>query len=308
MSEALLQGLAPASRALLHVAAVQELVPIGMALHPPLAADPAEAVAPLCERGLLVPGEISGLYALSPMGYALRDAVLERWPMLHETLRPLLLEHLDTLDLSDTLRRALHRIDRADFLPERVRILADMDLAAPIDQEGMTTSAPHALVAILGAVKPRSAERVLICGAKGGVTLALAAHMVGREGEALALDWNPDTVGHVSASLAAYPALNASVRQQNDVTLGAPGPWSVVVVNGSVPKIPWPLVEQLGPGGRILLFLQTPDQPGQACYLLHHDGSVDHDTQLSRYCFTPIYGRYGWDRLEELRERARGGD
>ncbi len=305
MSEALLHGLAPASRALLHVAAVQESVPIGMAQHPPLASDPAEAVAPLCDRGLLVPDKTSGLYALSPMGYALRDAVLKRWPLLHETLRPLLLDHLDTLDLSDTLRQALHGIDRADFLPQRVRILADMDLAAPIDQDGMTTSAPHALVAILGTVMPRPGERVLICGAKGGVTLALAAHMVGEEGEALALDWNPDTVTHVRSALSAYPGLKADVRQQKDVTMGAPGPWSVVVVNGSVPKIPWPLVEQLGPGGRILLFLQTPEQPGQACYLLHYDGSVDHDTQLSRYSFTPIYGRYGWDRLEELRERAR---
>jgi len=308
VSDRLLEGLSPASLLLLHVAVHQEMVPVQLLTRSALTDDPEEAVQDLLERGLVARTDIDGLLELGPLGYALKDTVVRRWPELHETLRPPLLARLFEdfgLDPGHPLRRALEAVDRADFVPTEVRFLADLDLPVPLGVDDITTSAPHAVLSILQAVLPRIGESVLLCGAKGGVTLALAAHLVGPTGRAVAQDTAPPLVDHISTALQRYPDLSAEARYVSDVTLGlrAEGPWDVIVVNGSVPKLPWPLLHQLDDdGGRVLFFLQEPGNDGQACYVLRREGS-DVTVELGgRFAFTPVYGRYGWDRIEDLAE------
>jgi len=308
MTQQLLEGLELPSRLLLQFAAQREHVPLRVAMTPPLEADPFEAVEALQERGLVAAAEVPGVYSLTPMGYALRDEIIARWPTDHQALRELLVEHLDgqfSLGRESPLHRALLAIDRAHFVSEAAKIISDLDIPAPTGADEMNTSAPHAIVSILEAVVPERADRVLVCGAKGGVILALAAHMVGAEGHGTALDWSADTVAHVRRALAHYPELESrtEVLECADVTLGREegAPWQVVVVNGSTPKIPWPLIEQLdGNGGRLLFFLQEPENEGQSCYVLRKKGGVVRNEALSRFVFTPIYGRYGWDRVSEI--------
>jgi protein-L-isoaspartate(D-aspartate) O-methyltransferase len=308
MSQQLLEGLDLPARLLLQFAAQREHVPLRVAMTPPLEADPFEAVEALQERGLVAPAEYPGVFSLTPMGYALREEIVARWPEVHQDLRKLLVEHLDKqfdLGRKSRLLRALKAIDRAHFVSEPAQVISDLDIPAPTGADDMNTSAPHAIVSILQAVAPRKGDRVLVCGAKGGVTLALAAHMAGEEGHGVALDWSPETVAHVRRALSHYPELDARTEAQEcpDVTVGYEegAPWQVVVVNGSIPKIPWPLIEQLdGNGGRMLFFLQEPENEGQSCYVLLKNGDVVRNEALSRFVFTPIYGRYGWDRVAEI--------
>ncbi|MBW2256905.1 MAG: hypothetical protein JRI25_20245 [Deltaproteobacteria bacterium] len=308
MSQQLLEGLDLPSQLLLQFAAQREHVPLRVAMSPPLEGDPFEAVEALQERGLVAPAEYPGVFSLTPMGYALRDEIAARWPEVHQALRKLLVAHLDkqfALGKNSRLLRALVAIDRAHFVSETAQVISDLDMPAPTGVDDMNTSAPHAIVSILEAVAPRGGDRVLVCGAKGGVTLALATHMAGKEGYGVALDWSPDTVAHARRALSHYPELDArtEVLERADVTVGYEegAPWQVVVVNGSTPKIPWPLIEQLdGNGGRMLFFLQEPDSEGQSCYVLLKNGNVVRNEALSRFVFTPIFGRYGWDRVSEI--------
>ncbi len=306
MSELLLDGLSDGARILLLVAAHQEMVPVQLLSRTPVADDPEETVNSLLGRGLLATTEVEGLLALSPLGYALRDPITRHAPTLHMALRPRMNERLCKvfeLEQGHPLRAALHEIDRADFVPEDVRYLADLDLPVPLGIEEMTTNAPHAIVAILQAVAPSAGERVLICGAKGGISLALAAHCVGSMGQALALDPTPPLVEQINENLREYPSLRAEARFQRDVTLGleSEGPWQVVVLNGSVPKLPWPLVHQLDEdGGRLLFFLHEPTEDGQACYVLCRQGAEVSVESGGRFQFSPVYGQYGWDRIEDL--------
>ena len=79
------------------------------------------------------------------------------------------------------------------------------------------------------------------------------------------------------------------------------GPYQVAIMNGSVPKIPWPIIGSLDEnGGRLLIFLQEANEQGQSCYVLRKKGGVVRNEALSRFVFTPIYGRYGWDRVSEI--------
>lgn len=144
------------------------------------------------------------------------------------------------------------------------------------------------------------------------MTAALAAWMVGSDGSVTVVDWSLRTVAHVRGALGTHPTLAPRVTtlHREDVTVGLPqhGPWDCVVMNGSVPKIPWPLLAQLSDRGRLLLFLQEPLKAGQSCYLLRRHQEAVEEEALSRFTFTPIYGRYGWDRPEHLaRDWARRG-
>jgi protein-L-isoaspartate O-methyltransferase len=139
--------------------------------------------------------------------------------------------------------------------------------------------------------------------------MAMAAHMVGEDGEVVGLDWDGRTVDRVQQALLTHPALCDRVRVVGQLDVTVPPrddgrAFDVIVMNGSVPKIPWPLVERLHPdGGRLLLFLQEPDTHGQSCYVLHKDHDVVRNEALSRFVFTPIFGRYGWDRVADLQTR-----
>lgn len=310
MSAQLLDGLDDASLLLLQVAVRQEAVAARTAAAPPLEADPEQAAGALVERGLLQEHSFPGVLTLTPLGYALEPIVRDRWDALHAALRERLVDHLTAGgDVSPELARALRATDRADFVPEPARCLVDLDVPLPLGIDDMTTSAPHAIVAILSAVAPTAGGRVLVCGAKGGVTLALAAHLVGPRGLARAIDSSEGIVDHVTQAIAHLPpeAAPADATRVADVTLGwaEHAPYDAIVLNGSVPKIPWPLVGQLAEGGRLLLFLQEPSKPGQSCYVIRKEGGVVRDEALSQFLFTPIYGRFGWDRMDELREGSR---
>lgn len=306
MSKQLLDGLDLSSQLLLQYAAQHENVPLQVALSPPLSVNPFDSAQALQDRGLVEATEMPAVFALSPMGYALRDEILASWPDYHAAMKAALVAHLvDNTDLIEgsALWEAFQAVDRADFVPAPVRCLADLDIPAPTGVDQMTTSAPHALVAILDAVRPQPGERMLVCGAKAGMVLALGATMVGEAGGGAAIDWDVATVAVVRASLRRYPELAArcDVLHRPDVTLGHEdgGPWQVVVMNGSVPKIPVPILEQLDPdGGRLLFFFQSPLDPGQSCYVLRRNGGAVKNQELSRFVFTPIYGRYGWDRID----------
>lgn len=311
MSAQLLEGLSVGAQLLMQLAARHEYAPLHYARIPPLAeADAQLAVSEVQQRGLLKPAEErSGMLLLTPLGYALRGAVIAQWEALHAQLRPRLLAHVAELfELKEgaPLLSALHAIDRAWFLPEGSLPLADLDLPVPLGAASMTTSAPHAIVAMLRALGLRRGERVLVCGAKAGVTMALSAHIVGPDGRVVGLDPDLAVVRHAAACLQRAGDLQQiapiEVRRVEDVTVGLSGaaPWDVVIVNGSVPKVPLDLVAQLSARGRLLLFLQEAATEGQTCYVLHRGGEISKEELLSRFVFTPIYGRWGWDRIEEL--------
>ncbi|HHO53993.1 MAG TPA: hypothetical protein ENK18_24765, partial [Deltaproteobacteria bacterium] len=263
MSAQLLEGLSIGAQLLLQLAARHEYAPLRYARVPPLGeADAHLAAAELQERGLLKPAEEApGVLLLTPVGYTLRTTVIARWGALHEQLRPRLLAHVSELfklGPGSLLLEALHAIDRAWFLPEASQPLADLDLPIPIGASSLTTSAPHAIVAMLRALEPRRGERVLVCGAKAGVTIALCAHVVGPRGRVMGLDPELSTVRYAATSLQRVIALPQlapiEVRCVQDVTLGpgAEEPWDVVIVNGSVPKVPCDLMAQLSDEGRLL--------------------------------------------------------
>lgn len=227
----------------------------------------------------------------------------------HEQNRSRLIAYLQKrLELPDDspILAALHAVDRRKFIPAALTAWGDIDRPIPLADRD-TTSAAHALAMTLQPTEPKSGEKVLICGNKGGVLAALAGVMVGAKGTVLSLDASPTNAEAAIKALKTCDELKDVVRVevQEDLTRGREeeGPWDVIIVNGSIPKVPYDLFDQLdNEKGRILFFLSDPGGDADTAYLVKKNQEVLNDSQLSRFKYSAIYGRYGWDNIAQLQK------
>ena len=223
----------------------------------------------------------------------------------HKTLRDFLNRFLiEAFEIQNTtLERALLKTDRRNSVEKENHLLAACDI--PISVPGdVTTSAYGVILWILTATELKPNDRVLICGATGGMTAVLAKHIVGDNGEVSVIEWNEETAQWARDSIARHGFKPDSIKVtlQDDVTVGSgdEGYWNTIIMNGSIPKIPYSLLDQLDDEeGRILFFMQNHRQ-SQTCWVVHKNESIVTQKELSRFRFTPIYGKYGWDSIEKL--------
>jgi len=205
----------------------------------------------------------------------------------------------------EALHQAILALDRAACVPESERPLVVCDMPIALSED-MTESALHAVAMTLTAVEPREGERVLLCGAKGGSLAVVSAILVGERGSVVALDWDADIAAHARRSVAAHGlSARVDVLEQPDVTTGLParGPWHVIVVNGSIPRVPYDLMHQLDDNvGRILFYLHDGHQSSE-CWVIRKNEAVLKEEKLSRFRFTPIPGRNGFDSIRDLQEQ-----
>ena len=84
-----------------------------------------------------------------------------------------------------------------------------------------------------------------------------------------------------------------------DGTLGWPeaAPFDAIVVAAGSPEVPAPLIEQLAPGGRLIVPVGPRSDQRLFRYVRDFDGRVSHD-DLGPVAFVPLIGAHGWSRGE----------
>lgn len=188
--------------------------------------------------------------------------------------------------------KAFAETPRHLFVPAAVRHRAYEDTALPIGN-GQSISQPFMQARYLEALSLRGKERVLEIGTGSGYQTALLGSLAGtvfsvERVEALALA--------ARAALREAGVANVSVLL-GDGTLGwsAYAPYDAVLVTAGGPEVPPPLVEQLAPGGRLLIPLG--ERGAQVLTLVERVGrgpEVRH-TPLGTARFVPLVGEHGFD-------------
>ena len=201
---------------------------------------------------------------------------------LVETLRRKGVQNLSVL-------RAIQMVPRHLFVPESVRHRAYDDVALPIGS-GQTISQPYVQARYLELIGLTGQEKVLEIGTGSGyqtALLALVASMVFSVERVAALAQS------ARSALAAAGVRNVTVLV-GDGTLGwRPfAPYDAILVSAASPEVPAPLVEQLAPGGRMVIPLG--DRASQTLTLVERHGDGVRTSTVADVRFVPLVGEFGF--------------
>ena len=185
--------------------------------------------------------------------------------------------------------RAVQMVPRHLFVPESVRHRAYDDAALPIGS-GQTISQPYVQARYLELVGLTGREKVLEVGTGSGyqtALLGLLASMV------FSVERVPQLAQSARTALANSGVRNVTVLV-GDGTLGwRPfAPYDAILVSAASPEIPGPLVEQLAPGGRMVIPLG--DRVSQTLTLVERQGDDVRSRTVADVRFVPLVGEFGF--------------
>jgi protein-L-isoaspartate(D-aspartate) O-methyltransferase len=186
--------------------------------------------------------------------------------------------------------RAIRMVPRHLFVPESVRHRAYDDVALPIGS-GQTISQPWVQARYLELIGLTGRERVLEVGTGSGYQTALLAMLC--DG-VFSVERIPALAQTARAALEAAGIRNVTVLV-GDGTLGwRPfAPFDAILVAAASPEIPAPLVEQLAPGGRMVIPLG--DRATQTLTLVQRQGEEMRSSTIADVRFVPLLGQFGFE-------------
>src|SRR6266581_3573807 len=190
--------------------------------------------------------------------------------------RARLVEQLRTQGIRDlAVLRAFAATPRHLFVPEAVRHRAYEDAALPIGV-GQTISQPFTQARYLETLGLKGKERVLEIGTGSGYQTALLGALAD---QVFTIERVRTLAEAARASLRAAAVGNVSILV-GDGTLGwsAYAPYDAILVTAGGPEVPPPLIEQLGPGGRMLIPLG--ERGAQVLTLVERAADGVHQTPL----------------------------
>jgi protein-L-isoaspartate(D-aspartate) O-methyltransferase len=204
--------------------------------------------------------------------------------------RSRLVETLQQKDIHDlAVLRAIGTVPRHLFVPASVRHRAYEDTALPI-AGGQTISQPWVQARYLELAALTGRERVLEVGAGSGYQTALLAMLADA---VFAVERIPALAHGARTALEAAGIRNVTVLV-GDGTLGwRPfAPYDAILVAAASPDIPGPLVEQLAPGGRLIIPLG--DRSTQVLTVVQRMGDQVRTSTIADVRFVPLLGQFGF--------------
>lgn len=204
--------------------------------------------------------------------------------------RRALIERLRERGIDDlSILQAFDQIPRHEFVPHSVAHRAYEDSPLPIGF-GQTASQPSLQALYMQLLQVQPSDRVLEIGTGSGFQTAVLAHLVDRV-------YSIERIRELS--IRARTALDR-LRFSNIALLVGDGtigwsryaPYDAILVAAAAPEVPQPLVEQLAPGGRLLIPVGTRDT--QRLVLVRHTPEETISEEILDCTFVPLLGRFGW--------------
>jgi len=168
-----------------------------------------------------------------------------RFNMIEQQIRPWDVLDRDVLDL-------LAEIHREDYVPPAHRALAFFDMEIPLGDgsvPGQCMLSPRVEARTLQDLHVQKHESVLEIGTGSGFMAALLAH---RAASVLTLEIDPALAAAAADTLRRNGVANVEVRKADGSQPLASGPtFDVIVLSGSVARVPQNLLGSLNIGGRL---------------------------------------------------------
>ncbi|UCC83049.1 MAG: protein-L-isoaspartate(D-aspartate) O-methyltransferase [Gemmatimonadota bacterium] len=218
----------------------------------------------------------------------------------HQELRRRLVEQLQAAGIRDlAVLNAFDQVPRHMFVPERFAARAYADEAFPLGH-GQTISKPSTHALYLQALNLEGDERVLEIGTGSGYQTALLAMLADH---VYSIERVPKLAEAARARIESLGFTNVAVRA-SDGTYGwrAFSPFDAILVTAGALEMPKPLLEQLRPGGRMLI--PIGDSESQQLHRIEKTAAGEiEDTVIGEVRFVPLRGLGGHADIER-----RGGE
>jgi len=187
--------------------------------------------------------------------------------------------------------KAIAEVPRHLFVPEALRSNAYDDNALPIGH-GQTISQPSTQALSIQALQLKGTEKVLEIGTGSGYQTALLAAIVP---QVFSIERMPVLLEQARQALKAAGVNNVSLLL-GDGTIGwrQYAPYDAIVISAASPDVPEPLIEQLAPGGRLVVPLGPRGHQVLTLVTRDQQGRVSR-TKLGDVVFVPLLGRHGFE-------------
>ena len=190
------------------------------------------------------------------------------------------------------LLEVFSKTPRHFFVDEAQAAQAYLDTPLPIGY-GQTISQPYIVALMIEALDLTSSDKILEIGSGSGYQTAILAALVA---EVLAVERIEALFNKGRENLSRLNLKNIRLKL-DDGTLGWPeeAPFNAVIVAAGGPRVPQPLVDQLAPGGRMVVTV-GPTNKVQKLTLVKKeaDGSISRSA-LGDCRFVALVGHHGWN-------------
>jgi protein-L-isoaspartate(D-aspartate) O-methyltransferase len=186
---------------------------------------------------------------------------------------------------------AMRTIPRHLFVPEHMRAQAYGDHALPIGAK-QTISQPYVVARMTELLKVEGGHSVLEVGTGSGYQTAILSKLARR---VFSLERISD-LAHDAIDRMRQLGLENVKIQTFDGTVGWSdmAPFDRILVTAGAPKAPQPLIDQLRPGGRLLIPEGGRHQQRLVVYRKLRQGVRRSEGEA--VMFVPLLGRHGWEK------------
>lgn len=204
--------------------------------------------------------------------------------------RRALVERLQERGIRDLeILRLFDLIPRHEFLPEAVWHRAYEDVPVPIGF-GQTASQPSLQALYMQILDLKPTDKVLEIGTGSGFQTAILAKLADR---VYSVERLRELSVRARAAMDKHRISNVALLV-GDGTIGWSryAPYDAILVAAAAPDIPQPLVDQLAPGGRMLVPVGDLDM--QRLILVRRTDEGIEQEEVLDCMFVPLLGRFGW--------------
>lgn len=204
--------------------------------------------------------------------------------------REQLVEKLRARGIGDLqVLHAVSEVPRHLFVPEGVRHRAYEDAALPIGY-GQTISQPSIQALYLEQLRLQPADRVLEIGTGSGYQTALLARLATH---VYSVERVRELSGRARGTLEGLGFRNVALLVgDGSVGWSRFAPFDAIVVTAGAPRVPDALLEQLGPGGRLLA--PVGGRHEQRLVRVRRTADGFEQETVTSCVFVPLVGRFGW--------------
>lgn len=186
---------------------------------------------------------------------------------------------------------ALLKVPRHLFVGDAHRMSAYEDHPLSIG-EGQTISQPYIVALMTEALKLTGSETVLEIGTGSGYQTTILAELAAR---VYSIERIPSLTGRARKVMDSLGYKNVLVKL-SDGTLGWDeyAPYDRILVTAGAPSVPEPLIDQLAPGGILVIPVGSNSLQELVRVTKDEDGSIKED-RLGSCVFVRLVGKHGWE-------------